>query len=139
MLIRHFQQFSQRGNGTDQPCNHGNCKLCYSIVASNKITNKQNNKKFEIKHGGTCRTINIIYAAECRKHKKLYIGQSKCQLNKRLSGHRFDIKKISTEALNKDVGGTELSEHFSAFPHSQYNNNQWSSVVYRVLDQRRLF
>ena len=26
----------------NQPCNHGNCKLCSSIAASNKITNKQN-------------------------------------------------------------------------------------------------
>ena len=43
----------------NQPCNHGNCKLCSSIAASNKITNKQNNKKFEIKNGGTCRTKNI--------------------------------------------------------------------------------
>ena len=83
-----------------QPCNHGNCKLCSSIAASNKITNKQNNNKFEIKHGGTCRTKKIIYAAECRKHKKLYIGQGKCQLNKRFCGHRFDIKKISTKPLN---------------------------------------
>ena len=119
-----------------QPCNHGNCKLCSSIAASNKITNKQNNKKFEIKHGGTCRTKNIIYAAECRKHKKLYIGQGKCQLNKRFCGHRFDIKKISTKPLNKDVGGTELSEHFSASPHSQSdlrvrildNNPRWGNI-----------
>ena len=103
----------------NQPCNHGNCKLCSSIAASNQITNKHSNKKFEIKHGGTCRTKNIIYAAECRKHKKLYIGQSKCQLNKRFCGHRFDIKKISTKPFNKDAGGTELSENFSASPISQ--------------------
>ena len=97
----------------NQPCNNGNCKLCSSVAASNEITNKQNNKKFEIKYCGTCRTQNIIYDAECRKHKKLYIRQSKCQLNKRFCGHRFDIKMISTKSLNKDVGGTELSEHFS--------------------------
>ena len=120
----------------NQPCNHGNCKLCSSIAASNKITNKQNKKKFEIKHGGTCQTKNIIYAAECRKHKKLYIGQSKCQLNKRFCGHRFDIKKISTQPLYKDVGGTELSEHFSTSPHSQNdlrvrildNNPRWGNI-----------
>ena len=31
---------------------------------------------------------NIIYAAECVRHKKIYIGQSKNQLNKRFCGHR---------------------------------------------------
>ena len=71
-------------------CNHGNCKLCSSIAASNKIMNKQTNKKFEIKHGGTCQTKDVIFAAECHKHKKLYIRQSKCQLNNRFCGHRFE-------------------------------------------------
>ena len=38
------------------------------------------------------------------------------------------MKKISTKPLNKDVGGTELSEHFSASPHSQ------SDLKVRILD-----
>ena len=61
---------------------------------------------------------NIIYAAECRKHKKMYIGQSKNQVNRRFCGHRSDIKKLISNTSDGDVGGTELSEHFSSFPHS---------------------
>ena len=76
----------------------------------------------------TCKRKNIIYAAECHKHKKLYIRQSKCQLNVRFCGHRFDMKKISTKPLNKDAGRTELSEYFSASPHSQ------SDLKVRILD-----
>ena len=59
----------------------------------------------KIERGGSCNTNNIIYAAECRKHRKLNIGS-----------HRSDIKKLISKTCDGDVKGTELSEHF-LLPH----------------------
>ena len=83
--------------------------------------------------GESCNTNNIIYAAECGKHKKLYIGQSKNQVNRRFCGHRPDIKKLTSDG---DDGGTELSEYFSSSPHSPKdlrvrmldNNPKWRDI-----------
>ena len=66
----------------NHPCGHGYCILYPSFSKSNVITNRQNGHKFNILQGETCRTKNIIDAAECVRYKKIYIGQSKNQLNK---------------------------------------------------------
>ena len=92
----------------NQPCNHGKCKLCPSFAKSNTILNSKNDRKMKIEHGRSCNTSNIIYAAECRKPKKLYIGQSKNQVNGRFCGHRSDMKKLISNTSDGDVGGIEL-------------------------------
>ena len=122
----------------NQPCNHGKCKLCPSFVKSNTILNSKNDRKMKIERGGSCNTSNIIliYAAECRKHKKLYIGQSKNQVNRRFCGHRSDIKKLISNTSGGDIGETELSEQFSSSPHSPEdlrvrildNNPKWRDI-----------
>ena len=102
----------------NHPCDHGNCILCPSFSKSNVITNRQNGHKFNILQGGTYRTKNIIYAAECVRHKKIHIGQSKNQLNKRFCCHRYDIKMALNNPNSTDIGGTELSDDFAKTPHS---------------------
>ena len=120
----------------NHPCGHGHCILCPSFSKSNVITNRQNGHKFNILQGGTCRTKNIIYAAECVRHKKIYIGQSKNQLNKRFCGHRYDIIKALNNPNSTDIGGTELSDHFAKTPHGAGDlrvrvldsNEKWNEV-----------
>ena len=90
----------------------------------------------KIERGGSCNSSDTIYAAECRKHKKLYIGQSKNQVDRRFFGHRSNIKKLISSTSNGDVRGTELSEHFSSSPHSPKelrlrildNNQKWRDI-----------
>ena len=81
-------------------------KLCPSFAKSNTILNSKNDRKMGMERGGSCNASNIIYAAECRKHKKLYIDQSKNQINRRFCGHRSDIKKLISNTSDGDVGGT---------------------------------
>ena len=114
----------------NQPCNHGNCKLCPSFAKSNTSLNSKNDRKMKIEQGGSCNTRNIIYAAECKKHKKLHIGQSKNQVNRRFCGYRCDIKKLISDTSDGEVRGTELSEHFSSSPHSP------KDLRVRILDNR---
>ena len=54
---------------------------------------------------------------KCVRHKKIYIGQNKNQLNKRFCGHRYDIKKALNNPNSTDIGDTELSDHFAKTPH----------------------
>ena len=57
--------------------------------------------------------MEIIYAAQCFKHKILYIGHSGEQLSELFSKHRYDIK-------NKP-DNSELAKHFHK-SHSKSDN-----------------
>ena len=53
----------------------------------------------KIKGTGNCMEREIIYAAQCYKHKVLYIGYTGEQLSERFSKHRCHIKKIFTKVI----------------------------------------
>ena len=66
-------------------------------------------------------------------------AKAKIKDNRRFCGHRSDIKKLISNAYvlyDGDVGGTELSEHFSSSPHSPKdlrvrildNNPKWRDI-----------
>ena len=86
------------------PC--GKCKLCknYSLSTAASITNEEKGIKVNIKHFGSCRSKEVIYAARCKKHNKIYVGHTGEQLNDRFSKHRYDIKKRRNNS--------ELANHF---------------------------
>ena len=50
--------------------------------------------------GGTCKTPDVIYAAECTFHNKLYIGHTSQPLNMRFNGHHSDANKTNDLILN---------------------------------------
>ena len=56
------------------PC--GKCKLCPQINTAKLITNDKLNITEKIKGTGNCKEREIIYAAQCSKHKVLYIGHA---------------------------------------------------------------
>ena len=68
------------------PC--GECKLCPQINTAKLITNDKLNITERIKGTGNCKEREIIYAAQCSKHKVLYIGHTGEQLSERFSKHR---------------------------------------------------
>ena len=72
------------------PC--GKCKLFPQINTAKLITNDKLNKMEKIKGTGNCKEREIIYAAQCSKHKVLYIGHTGEQLSERFSKHCYDIK-----------------------------------------------
>ena len=71
----------------------------------------------KIKGTGNCKEREIIYAAQCSKHKVLNIGHTGEQLSKRFSKHRYDIKKRSENS--------ELAKHF----HESHNLNDDLNVT----------
>ena len=64
-----------------------------------------------------CKEREIIYAAQCSKHKVLYIGYTGEQLSERFSKHRCDIKNRP--------GNSELAKHF----HESHNLNNDLNVT----------
>ena len=84
------------------PC--GKCKLCPQINATKLINNDKLNITEKIKGTGNCKEREIIYAAQCSKHKVLYIGHPGEQLSERFSKHRYDIKNRPEHS--------EIAKHF---------------------------
>ena len=56
-----------------------------------------------------CKTSYLIYGRLCSLCGLIYVGGTKCQLNKRISGHRFQTD---------DNGGQLLHRHFNQPDHS---------------------
>ena len=63
------------------------------------ITNDKLNIIEKIKGTGNCMEREIIYAAQCYKHKVLYIGYTGEQLSERFSKHRCDMKNFFTKVI----------------------------------------
>ena len=84
------------------PC--GKCKLCPQMNTAKLITNDKLNITEKIKGNGNCNKREMIYAAQCSKHKVLYIGHTGEQLSERFSKHRYDIKSRPDNS--------ELAKHF---------------------------
>ena len=54
-----------------------------------KYTQQKEIKKLD---GGNCRTAKIVYAAGCKIHGDIYIGNIGEELRERFSKHRYDAK-----------------------------------------------
>ena len=57
-----------------------------------------------LKLHGDCKSRNVIYAALCKKHNLIYVGQTGETLSDRFSKHRYDIKKRPENS--------KLAQHF---------------------------
>ena len=76
------------------------------------------------------------------KHNKIYIGQINNQPNRRLCGHRYDLKKATEISFGSEESGTELSEHFTLSPHNAKDmqvhildhNPKWKKIERLVLE-----
>ena len=97
------------------PC--GKCKLCPQINTAKLITNDKLNKTEKTEGTGNCEEREIIYVAQCSKHKVLYIGHTGEQLSERFSKRRYDIENRPDNS--------ELAKHF----HENYNLNDDLNVT----------
>ena len=68
------------------------CKLCKLVNTSKTITNKNTGTTIKIKPGATCKSTGIIYAINCKKCEKIYIGHTGDTMSNRYSKHKYDIK-----------------------------------------------
>ena len=76
---------SSKASGGTVKC--GRCKLCKNLSGETRIKGFSG-RQFEIKGSFDCKSRNVIYAAECKKHKLIYVGQTGEKLSDRFSKHR---------------------------------------------------
>ena len=67
-------------------------KTCHLISSDETLKNMQNGIEIKKLDGGNCRTANIAYAARCKIHGDIYIGNTGEELRERFSKHRYDTK-----------------------------------------------
>ena len=78
--------------GTSEPCGQPLCKACNVMSGKSEIKDSRNKKKYKTA-SGSCKTKNCIYAGACQLCNYLYVGKSTQQENKRIGGHRRNLKK----------------------------------------------
>ena len=104
---------SNRPTSNSSPCLskwRKGCKLYHSISNTNFITKIQSGETC-FASGGRCNTSDPIYAAECTKHRLIYVGHSSQKLCSRFNGHRSDInvKPKSCELFHHFHGNEECN------------------------------
>ena len=67
-------------------------KTCRLISSDETLKNIHNGKEIKKLDGGNCRRANIVYAARCKIHGDIYIGNTGEELRERFSKHRYDAK-----------------------------------------------
>ena len=67
-------------------------KTCNPISSDKTLKNIHNGKEIKKLEGGDCRTANIVYAARCKIHGDIYIGNTGEKLRERFNKHRYDAK-----------------------------------------------
>ena len=116
------------------PC--GKYRLCPQMKKAKLITNDKLNRMEKIKGTGNCKEREIIYAAQCSKHKVLYIGHTGEQLSERFSKHRYDIKNRPDNSelakhfheshnLNNDLNVTILQNNIKTAIARRYHEDKW--------------
>ena len=76
-----------------KPCTADTSKKCCKQM--NNTTSFRSNvtgKEYHIFHECNCQSRNIIYLMECSLCKLQYIGKTQTQLERRINGHRSDVK-----------------------------------------------
>ena len=92
-------------------CGNKRCKTCSILGTNSNFTSSLTNKSYCTRAFDdiNCKTCNVVYGITCPHCGLIYVGETKGQLNKRISGHRFQI-------LNN--GGQLLYQHFNLPDHS---------------------
>ena len=57
-----------------------------------------NGKEVKKLYGGNCRTAKIVYAARCKLHGDICIGNTGETLKEKLDKHRPEIDQITTNS-----------------------------------------
>ena len=82
-------------------CTNVQCRYCPKMNKTGTITSPSTGKSFKCCMNFSCDSTNVIYCLKCKDCDKLYVGQTKRPLKKRLMEHFRDITKKDP---NKPLG-----------------------------------
>jgi len=72
-------------------CNKS-CKTC-NLISNSNVIKSSTNVTYDLKSKSHCHARNIVYAAKCKQHQSIYVGQTGEELRSRFNKHRYDAKK----------------------------------------------
>ena len=75
-------------------CKRKLCRYCQKLDLSGRIISPVSHRACRTRTNASCQSQNLIYALQCTSCNKIYVGQTKRQLTKRLCEH---FKTIETE------------------------------------------
>ena len=90
--------------------NNKNCRYCPKMIKTGTITSPTTGQSYKCCNNISCCSSNVIYCLKCTECNKLYVGQTKRPLKKRLVEHFSDI--------NKKDPAKPLGQHFAKANHS---------------------
>jgi hypothetical protein len=74
------------------PCRQPKCQTCRFMKSTTEYTSNYTKLKYKIQGSYNCQTISVIYLITCEICGIQYVGQTGNTMNKRMVGHRFDIR-----------------------------------------------
>ena len=90
-IVRTKEANDQKKSKMTRPC-YACRKTCRLVSSDETIKNIHNGKEIKKLDEGNCITANIVYAARCKMHGDIYIGNTGEELRERFRKHRYDPK-----------------------------------------------
>ena len=111
---------TSRANTTSKTRNR-NCTYCKCIDKTGRITCPFNKRSYISRIYVSCTSNNLVYCLYCKVCRKIYVGQTKHELQARIGEHLTSIRKHKTHVV--------VGRHYNSSGHSGTNN-----VIVFVLD-----
>ena len=105
----------------DNECRRTYCIYCRMLHRSGRIRCQYNNRSYITRMKVSCKCTNLIYALECRKCGKIYVGQTKRRLMDRIMEHLRNIRQRCQTHI--------VSRHYTRSDHDGIEN-----MIIHILD-----
>ena len=89
-LSNHLFKNDIRQKNKEEVQNCKGCKICKQVNPKKTLVNTKTGAKIDVKPGASCRTKNVIYALNCIKCEKIYVGHTGSTMSERFSKHKYD-------------------------------------------------
>ena len=124
--------------GNTVPCDRRRCQSCPLMSGKDNIPKFKNSKKCISTAGGNCLSRMLIYHAECKLCKKVYVGKTVQHLVERINGHRNKfyacLRGDFCEDKNNDDDAILLGLHLLLFHNLQYKRAFNETYAFTILE-----
>jgi hypothetical protein len=86
------------------PCREPKCLTCPFMLNTKEYTSHYTKSSYKIKGAFNCQSTDIIYLISCKQCGIQYVGQSGTTINRRMVGHRFDIRHEQDKPISNHFG-----------------------------------
>ena len=111
-----------------KPCTENiSKKCCKQLKDTNSFKSTITGKEYKIFHDCNCLSKNLIYLMECSICNKQYVGKTQTTLEKRINGHRSDVK-CKNEPIAAD-------KHFR-LPGHEFDRETKFTIIEQAINKR---